>query len=436
MALAVSACATSSSNPSSGAPSTIAPGSPWTGALSTVTLPAPVNSLTAVDCAGPRHCWAVGSTVGTAGAPNGAAVITTADGGSRWTAQPIPATVGYLSDISCSNRHYCAAVGQATQTSNGQGAIITTSDGGATWTAAPVPTGILDVTAVACQPNRRCLAIGTAATGSAALVSSPSRPGWVQQGTLPPGLTGATDISCPDSQHCWVTIQQAIDVDHVAGQVALTTDGGATWATTAAPKAVGYLNGIACFRGAPGEQGLPFTSTTTTTTSAATTTPQGTAATAPGSTTTAGSTTTSGPSPTTTAPPPPATTTTTAPAGLTGAWCVAVGTTASTVTGTRTGRGVVLTTVNGGASWTSQPVRPTSAALMGISCTAVSACVGVGSAVALAPEAGLSILTGPSGHPWRRAATVSAPQALTSVSCVSTSACVLVGESISEHLAG
>lgn len=426
MALAVSSCSTSSPNAGSSAPSTIAPGSPWIGTLTTDTLPPPVNALTAVDCVSPLRCWAVGSTVGTSGAPNGAAVVTTGNGGSSWTAQPIPATVGYLSDISCSNRHFCAAVGQLTQTSNGQGTIITTSNGGTTWAAAAVPPGIFDVTAVACQANRRCLSIGAAATGSAALVSSPSRPGWVQQGTLPPGLTGATDISCPDSQHCWVTIHQAVDVDHATGQVALTTDGGATWATTAAPKAVGYLNGIACFRGASGGNGLPFTSTTTSTTAAApqTTTTQ---------TTTAGPTTTSGPTTTTT--PPPSTTTTTAPAGLSGAWCVAVGTTASTVTGTRTGHGVILTTTNGGATWVSQSVSPTSAALMGVSCTAVNTCVGVGSAVGLASDAGLSILTGANGHPWRGAATVSSPQVLTSVSCVSLSACVLVGESISQRLA-
>ena len=58
----------------------------------------------------------------------------------------------------------------------------------------------------------------------------------------------------------------------------------------------------------------------------------------------------------------------------------------------------------------------------------------MGSAVGLAPEAGLSILTGPVGHPWKRAAAVTSPQALTAVSCLSLSDCVLVGESISQHL--
>jgi hypothetical protein len=426
-----SSCSSGSSNGEASAPPTIAPGSPWVGTLASVTLPAPVNSLTAVTCASALRCWAVGSTVGTAGAPNGAAVITTTNGGSTWVVQTIPTTVGYLSGISCSDRKHCTAVGQVSQTSNGQGAIIATADGGATWTAATVPAGILDVTAVNCQPSQRCLAIGISAAGTVALISSPARPSWAQQGALPPNLTGATGISCPDSQHCWVTIHQVIDVDHVAAQVAFTTDGGATWGTTAAPKAVGYLNGIVCSRGAGGANGLPFTSTTATT--AAPTTASG--ATPPvsggGTTTTAGATTTSA-STTTTTPPP--STTTTAPTGVSGTWCVAVGTTASTVTGTRTGHGVILTTTDGGSSWSPERVSPTSAALMGVSCTAVNACVAVGSAVGLAPEAGLSILTGPDSHPWNKAATVTAPQVLTAVSCISLARCVLVGESISQRL--
>lgn len=439
VALVVTSCSTSGSGAGSSAPSTIAPGSPWVGTLRTVTLPAPVNSLAAVDCVDPLRCWAVGSTVGTGGAPNGAAVIATHDGGASWTTQPVPASVGFLSDVSCSDRHYCVAVGQLVQTSNGQGAITTTSDGGATWTAATVPPGVLDVTAVDCRANRRCLAIGTVATGSVALVSSAARPGWVQLGTLPDDLTGATAISCPDSQHCWVTIQQALDVDHVAGKVAFTTDGGSTWAATASPKAVGYLNGIDCVNSAPGS-GLPFTSTTASTATGSGAPVEGTPPSPAASGTTApsgSSTTTTVPGTTTTASPPAAstTTTTTTPTGLRGVWCVAVGTTASTLTGTRSGRGIILTTTDGGTTWSSQPVSPTSAVLMGVSCTAVNSCVAVGSAVGLAPEAGLSILTGPDGHPWRRAATVTAPQVLTAVSCSSLSRCVLVGESLSQRLA-
>ncbi len=409
--LVASAC-TTGGQVGSNTPSTIAPGSPWLGTLATVTLPSPVNSLTALDCVTSRHCWAVGSTVGAGGAPNGATVIATADGGATWTAQPIPATVGYLSGISCSDRRHCTAVGQTTQTSNGQGAIIATANGGSTWNAATLPPGILDITAVNCQRDLRCLAIGTTAAGTAALVASTAQPGWVQVGSLPPPLTGATSISCPDAQHCWVTAHVAVDVDHVAGQVAVTTNGGATWATTAAPSGVGYLNDIVCARGT-GASGPPPSASTTSSSN------PGPAA-----------------SPPTTTAPPPSTTTTTEPAGVPGAWCAAVGTSAATVTGTRTGHGVVLTTTNGGTTWSPQSVAPGVATLMGVSCTDVNSCVAAGSAVALEPQAGVVVLTGSSPHPWKKAAGVFAPQALTAVSCTSTSRCVIVGESVSQRLVG
>ena len=392
------ACGGSSSGPATSSVSTIAPGSPWLGGLTAVTLPSPVNSLDAVDCVTPLRCWAVGSTVGTAGAPNGAAVVSTTDGGATWAIETVPATVGYLSAISCSDLRHCIAVGQATQTSNGQGAIIVTTDGGATWTPATVPVGALDVTAVACQPDRHCLAMATTAAGTVALVTAPAQPTWVQRGTLPPPLGGATGISCPDRLDCWVTAPAEVNVDHVAGEVAVTTDGGTTWSITAAPAGAGYLNDIVCTRRSSGQGGLPFTSPPTpVTTAPVTTTPVTTApvtATAQPGVTSA---------PTTTVPPttvpPPSTTSTTAPAGVPGAWCVTVGTSAATVTGTRTGHGVILTTVDGGARWSAQKVTPTAAALLGVSCTAVDSCVAVGSAVGLEPQAGVAVLTGPTGHP-------------------------------------
>ena len=214
----------------------------------------------------------------------------------------------------------------------------------------------------------------------------------------------------------------------MVGQVALTTDGGSTWKDTSDPTGVGYLNGIACTRGTLGRAGLPFSSTTapSTATPAGSIPPAGPAA---------GSTTTTTAPPSSTVP-LPSTTTTTAPAGVPGAFCVAVGTTAGSVTGTRTGHGVVLTSADGGASWSSQPVVASAAALMGVSCTAVNSCVAVGSSVALEPQAGLVVLTGPVGHTWRKAATVPSTQALTAVSCTTASRCVAVGESISEHLVG
>ncbi|HEY7916824.1 MAG TPA: hypothetical protein VIC86_07545 [Acidimicrobiales bacterium] len=404
VALAMASGACGGGAPPSGSP--IAAGSPWLGALTPVALPPPVNSLTGLDCADANSCWAVGSTVGGAGAPNGAAVIATLDGGARWRSQVIPPTVGYLAGISCSDQRHCTAVGQASQTSNGQGVIIATSNGGATWTTSPTPPGILDVTAVACRPDRRCVASGTVATGVVALVSASANSGWVQRASLPAGVSGASAISCPDDRHCWVTAHTPVDVDHIAGSVVVTTDGGSAWAALPIPRGTGYLNGVSCVDES-GTSGAAPPSAPPTTTPTSTTTPG-----------VAGSTTP------------------TSPAGVAGVHCVVVGTTANTLSSSRTGHGLVFTTATGGAGWSSQPVPAVAAALTDVTCPSADACMAVGSSAASSPQAGVVVLTGSSDHPWRPALAVGSAQPLSAVRCTSTSRCVLVGESLSEHLVG
>jgi hypothetical protein len=416
----LSAGACTYSSPAGPEPSTIAPGSPWLGVLTTVVLPVPVNSLSAVDCPTDTSCLAVGSTVGGAGAPNGAAVIATANGGDTWTSQVIPPAAGYLSGISCRDQRDCLAVGQATQSSNGQAVIIATTDGGRSWQARPVPPGFLDITAVSCGTDHRCIAVGDVAGGAAALTSASAGSAWVLRGPLPPGVSGATDVSCADDTHCWVTARRTPDPDHVAGVVALTTDGGSTWTVLPTPAGLGYLNGISCLRSGGGTAALPFAATSRPSTTAA---PAGAPATTPGVATAPGST------PAAPAAPVPV-------VGVAGAHCTVVGTTSTTLDTARSGHGVILTTANGGTAWSNRPVPTSSASLMGVSCTGVDSCVMVGSSVSTSARAGSVILTGQAGNPWKSTAEVDAPQPLTGVSCVSHSRCVMVGESISEHLVG
>ena len=102
-------------------PSTIAPGSPWRGTLVTVTLPPPVNSLDALDCVDSARCWAVGSTVGAAGRRTVRPSWPPPTEATHGPLQPVPATVAYLSGISCSDLRHCTAVGQAGQAPTGRG---------------------------------------------------------------------------------------------------------------------------------------------------------------------------------------------------------------------------------------------------------------------------------------------------------------------------
>ncbi len=384
------ACSSGAAPGGVSAPSTIASGSPWNGSLVSVTLPPPDNSLRAVTCATARACWAVGSNVGVGGAPNGAIVVATTDGGRTWTNQTVPPTVAYLTDVACADARRCVAVGQSGTSSSGPGAVIATTDGGTIWTAQVLPPAATDVTAATCLPTRQCVAIATTAGGAVALTTSAPGAAWRQAGALPTGQTGATSVSCPDASHCWAAARTPVTVDRSAAAVAASSDGGTTWTALTIPPGVGALDALACF-----DTG-DTTSTTTTAASSGTTS-------APGSLP---------------------------------VWCAAVGTTDGGLTSVRSGKAVVLTTADGGSVWTRQPVFALVAGLTGLSCLAPGTCAAAGTAGTLVPQAGMALFTDPSSSPWKKAAVVATALPLTGISCVSTSACVAVGESITEHLAG
>ncbi len=372
-------------------PTASEPLAPWQGTLTTDTLPPPVQSLRAVACATAKRCWAVGSTSATSSGSSGPALVATTDGGATWTVQSIPPTVGYLAGVACASPRSCTAVGQVGQTGVGPGAVLTTTDGGTTWVLQTVPAGTTDVTAVECRPAGRCTALGVVA-GRVTTLSPISSQGWVARGALPAQAAVATALTCTDGTHCWATAAQPVDVGHAIGIIAQTADGGTTWTLQPVPPGTGALQGIDC---TPGRSPAP------------------------------GSVSGSG-SPSTTA---------IEPAGN-GALCTAVGTTATAVGGARTGQGVVLTSPNGGGTWTSVPVTPTAADLLGVSCGA-GPCVAVGTTLATAPEGGVVVLTASTpatGATWHRAPVASVALPLTGVACVSLSACVAVGESVSAHL--
>ena len=120
---------------------------------------------------------------------------------------------------------------------------------------------------------------------------------------------------------------------------------------------------------------------------------------------------------------------------MAGVRCTVVGTTSSSLVDPRAGHGVILTSANGGASWTQQSVKGSAASLADVSCTAINTCVAVGSSVATAAYQGVMILTGSTQKPWSRSSLVATAQPLSAVSCASTSQCVAVGESVSEYFA-
>jgi hypothetical protein len=377
--------------------------SPWVGAFTAVAVPALVDQMKSTSCTDAKHCWAVGESVGGGTTESPAAVIATTNGGKSWTSQPVPPGTGALNDVSCADRHYCVAVGQSDQAPSGGSAVLVTTDGGSTWTAAQPLTGVFDMTTVTCRADRHCWAVGTIAAGEAVFASKPGTSGWRNVGGLPPGVGGASAVSCSDDQHCWVTGYTSTDPLHVSGVVEATSNGGTTWAPLPVPAGTGYLNGITCTQGPIGQAG----STTTTH--------------AHGSSSTTATTA-------------PTTVTTSAPAPVAGATCVAVGTSAVAQGQTRTGHGLILSSSDGGASWTSEPVPSVVATLFDVSCPSIGTCAAVGTTSGASAHAGVTVLTGASKTPWQHPAVVTMPLAVSGVSCLSTSTCAVVGGAYTAYL--
>lgn len=411
----VAGCTSGATRDAASAAGTVAVGTPWTGTFTAVDLPAPVNSLTDVSCPTISRCWATGLTAGANGAPNGAAIVTSRDGGASWKPEAIPGVVGYLSTISCRDASDCVAAGQTGSVLGTLGLVLVTVDGGRTWSAPPAIAGTTDVTALTCLPNGHCLAIATGTAGTVAVTSTAPDTTWQTVGTLPPGITGATGVSCADDNNCWVTDERPVDVDHVIGTVSYTTDFGAAWTQESVPFGTGSLGGLDCAPGAPSNSSLPFSSSSSTT-----------------ATTTAGAA--GAPAAATTTSVPPSTTTTTTLPGVPGFDCTVVGTTATTLNGARTGHGVILTTTDGGSTWTPERVPKTAAAFTDVSCPMVGPCVVVGTTLAATPEAGLVVLTGNGPDVWKRSASVAVSQPVAAVSCPSLGHCVMAGETVSERL--
>ena len=111
-----------------------------------------------------------------------------------------------------------------------------------------------------------------------------------------------------------------------------------------------------------------------------------------------------------------------------------VGTTATTLNGARTGHGVIITTTDGGSTWTAQRVPKTAAAFTAVSCPVAGSCVAVGTTLAATPEAGIVVLTGNGSNVWKHADSLAVSQPVAAVSCPSLGHCVMVGETVSERL--
>ncbi len=210
--------------------------------------PSGTGPLGAVSCATTRRCWAVGVAGPDPAPSSGATVIAaTTNGGATWKAQQVAGgSTPQLSGVSCPSATQCMAVGSNGASLPGSGVVVTTSDAGTTWAAAGSPQNALVVSSVTCASPSDCTVIVGDGTSTWAAHSSDFGQSWQQQGDLPSGFLPQNDLTCVAGGACIDAGYVPTSNSHGQGAVAVSADGGQTWALASVPSGVGVLQSTAC----------------------------------------------------------------------------------------------------------------------------------------------------------------------------------------------
>ncbi len=180
-------------------------------------LPPAASVATSLACTDSQHCWATASNTTDPSHAVGS-IDTSADGGTTWVPQTVPAGTGAINSVSCvsgakrsnGSSVTCTAVGTTSTVLNGtrtgQGVVLT-SGGGATWTSEPVPPDVADLLDISCGAGP-CVAVGAtvaASAGGGVVVLTPATGGsatiWRRSTTVAVALP-LTGVSCVSLAAC------------------------------------------------------------------------------------------------------------------------------------------------------------------------------------------------------------------------------------------
>jgi hypothetical protein len=208
-------------------PSSIAPHN------TTTTLPtnwtfssAPVGAgdLAAVSCGGGGFCVAISRS--------GSGAVVTTDLGATWTLASLPATPVA---VSCGAPSDCVIAASST---SGPAAFLVTDDAGTSWSSVAAPVALSSLATVSCWNGSDCMAVGTASSILTAYVTGDGGNTWTQSGQLP--VSGVALLDCPAASTCLAAVS-GDGVDFVS-----TSDGGSSWTDSAQVPGVAAATGISC----------------------------------------------------------------------------------------------------------------------------------------------------------------------------------------------
>jgi len=145
-----------------------------------------------------------------------------------WFPQLSTDDLSQIIGISCPSTSVCFAVGQ---TVSGQTTLQTSTDGGGMWSSLTGAIGGASLNAISCPDVGHCLAVGGNDDGDA-IETTDGGSSWAPV-AIPSSGYGFSSVWCLDDQHCWVAEGISSSSDNPVGnQVLRTTDGGATWSSS------------------------------------------------------------------------------------------------------------------------------------------------------------------------------------------------------------
>ena len=174
-------------------------------------------------------------------------IAATANGGLSWKAQEVVGgSTPQLSAVSCPTATQCMAVGSNGASLPGSGVVVSTTDAGATWSVATTPQNALVVSSVTCASPADCTVVVSDGTSTWSAHSADFGHSWVQEGNLPALFLPGNELTCMTGGTCLDAGYVPSSNGHGEGAVAVSADGGQTWALATVPAGLGVLQSTAC----------------------------------------------------------------------------------------------------------------------------------------------------------------------------------------------
>jgi photosystem II stability/assembly factor-like uncharacterized protein len=209
---------------------TVDGGATWT--QQAVSLDAP--KLTNVSCPTATYCIAEGD-VGIVQSYDELHFAVTRDAGASWSAPPIVDVIGNAGALACAGERRCYELG-------GYGYLERSTDGGANWKRL-IAQGWPSVDDVACRYRSTCFVVGQTRTSALQLGRLVGYGARIASVVRIPDTQGRNHlrISCPTGVSCSI-----IDYHFGGGAFLATSDAGSTWMSWPLPFATHDVTGFSC----------------------------------------------------------------------------------------------------------------------------------------------------------------------------------------------